>query len=32
MKRALQGGMEYPGIVFDGMTDKGKVLYWVDRA
>ncbi|MDP4247443.1 MAG: M1 family metallopeptidase [Bacteroidota bacterium] len=25
----IAGGMEYPGIVFDGMTDKGKVLYWV---
>ena len=23
------GGMEYPGIVFDGITDKGSVLYWV---
>lgn len=23
------GGMEYPGIVFDGMTDKGKQLFWV---
>ena len=23
------GGMEYPGIVFDGITDKGKELYWV---
>ncbi|QQL51017.1 M1 family metallopeptidase [Mucilaginibacter ginkgonis] len=22
-------GMEYPGIVFDGITDKGKELYWV---
>ena len=25
----IAGGMEYPGIVFDGMGDKGKVLYWV---
>jgi hypothetical protein len=25
----IAGGMEYPGIVFDGMSDKGKVLYWV---
>jgi hypothetical protein len=23
------GGMEYPGIVFDGINDKGKDLYWV---
>jgi hypothetical protein len=23
------GGMEYPGIVFDGITDKGRELYWV---
>ncbi len=23
------GGMEYPGIVFDGMYSKGKGLYWV---
>ncbi len=23
------GGMEYPGIVFDGIEDKGKELYWV---
>jgi len=23
------GGMEYPGIVFDGITDKGKELYFV---
>jgi hypothetical protein len=23
------GGMEYPGIVFDGITDKGKELFWV---
>ena len=23
------GGMEYPGIVFDGIGDKGKELYWV---
>ncbi len=22
-------GMEYPGIVFDGITDKGSVLFWV---
>jgi hypothetical protein len=22
-------GMEYPGILFDGMDDKGKVLFWV---
>ncbi|HEY4155008.1 MAG TPA: M1 family metallopeptidase [Puia sp.] len=25
----IAGGMEYPGIVFDGWTDKGKDLYWV---
>jgi hypothetical protein len=25
----IAGGMEYPGIVFDAITDKGKVLYWV---
>ncbi|WPV02766.1 M1 family metallopeptidase [Mucilaginibacter sp. cycad4] len=25
----IAGGMEYPGIVFDGITDKGSVLYWV---
>ena len=25
----LAGGMEYPGIVFDGMNEKGKELYWV---
>jgi hypothetical protein len=25
----IAGGMEYPGIVFDGITDKGAVLYWV---
>lgn len=25
----LAGGMEYPGIVFDGIDDKGKVLFWV---
>jgi hypothetical protein len=25
----IAGGMEYPGIVFDGITDKGKDLYWV---
>lgn len=25
----IAGGMEYPGIVFDGFTDKGNVLYWV---
>lgn len=25
----IAGGMEYPGILFDGMTDKGKELYWV---
>jgi hypothetical protein len=25
----VAGGMEYPGIVFDGITDKGKVLFWV---
>jgi hypothetical protein len=25
----LAGGMEYPGIVFDGWQDKGKDLYWV---
>lgn len=23
------GGMEYPGIVFDGINDKGSELYWV---
>lgn len=25
----LAGGMEYPGIVFDGIDDKTKELYWV---
>ncbi len=25
----IAGGMEYPGIVFDGIGDKGKELYWV---
>ena len=25
----IAGGMEYPGIVFDGWTDKGPDLYWV---
>jgi hypothetical protein len=25
----IAGGMEYPGIVFDGYTDKGNELYWV---
>jgi hypothetical protein len=25
----IAGGMEYPGIVFDGYTDSGDVLYWV---
>jgi hypothetical protein len=25
----IAGGMEYPGIVFDGIADKGKVLFWV---
>jgi hypothetical protein len=25
----LAGGMEYPGILFDGINDKGKELYWV---
>jgi len=25
----IAGGMEYPGIVFDGFTDKGGELYWV---
>jgi hypothetical protein len=25
----IAGGMEYPGIVFDGITDQGKELYWV---
>ena len=25
----IAGGMEYPGIVFDGMDDKGGELYWV---
>jgi hypothetical protein len=23
------GGMEYPGIVFDGIDDRGKVLFWI---
>ncbi len=23
------GGMEYPGILFDGMEDKGKELFWI---
>ncbi|THD82615.1 MAG: M1 family peptidase [Phenylobacterium sp.] len=22
-------GMEYPGLLFDGITDKGKVLFWI---
>ena len=22
-------GMEYPGIVFDGIEDKGKTLFWI---
>ena len=25
----IAGGMEYPGIVFDGILDKGKELFWV---
>ena len=25
----MAGGMEYPGIVFDGLYDKGAELYWV---
>jgi len=25
----IAGGMEYPGIVFDGIMDKGSELYWV---
>ncbi|AEW02596.1 peptidase M1 [Niastella koreensis] len=25
----IAGGMEYPGILFDGINDKGKELYWV---
>ncbi|MXV49932.1 M1 family peptidase [Pedobacter sp. HMF7647] len=25
----VAGGMEYPGIVFDGINDKGKELFWV---
>lgn len=25
----IASGMEYPGIVFDGIDDKGKVLFWV---
>jgi aminopeptidase N len=25
----IAGGMEYPGIVFDGIADKGKELFWV---
>jgi hypothetical protein len=25
----IAGGMEYPGIVFDGINDKGAELYWV---
>jgi len=25
----MAGGMEYPGIVFDGIGDKGKLLFWV---
>lgn len=25
----IAGGMEYPGIVFDGIEDKGAELYWV---
>ncbi len=25
----IAGGMEYPGIVFDGLDDKGGELYWV---
>ena len=25
----IAGGMEYPGILFDGIDDKGKTLFWV---
>ena len=25
----IAGGMEYPGIIFDGINDKGKELFWV---
>ncbi len=25
----IAGGMEYPGIIFDGIRDKGKQLFWV---
>jgi len=25
----VAGGMEYPGIVFDGITDRGKDLFWI---
>ncbi|NCD69019.1 M1 family peptidase [Mucilaginibacter sp. R11] len=25
----VAGGMEYPGIVFDGITDSGKDLFWI---
>ncbi|MES2375182.1 MAG: M1 family metallopeptidase [Bacteroidota bacterium] len=25
----IAGGMEYPGIVFDGITDSGKELFWI---
>lgn len=25
----IAGGMEYPGIVFDGITDSGKDLFWI---
>jgi len=25
----IAGGMEYPGILFDGINDKGKELFWV---
>jgi hypothetical protein len=25
----IAGGMEYPGILFDGIEDKGKTLFWV---
>ena len=24
-------GMEYPGIIFDGIDDKGKTLFWISR-
>jgi hypothetical protein len=25
----FSSGMEYPGVLFDGITDKGKVLFWI---